>query len=149
MDFRLILSNILASFCQNDIAAVSVDKLEAISRARRIAAFVSRNSLWSSPADCSYDPAQYRDSLADHADTGTNEATAPASNVVRSEKITTALFRPAHEVASRAVGKWLIAPLPNPNARTRLFCFPYAGGGLASFRDWTQRFKPFSTLPWL
>jgi acyl transferase domain-containing protein/surfactin synthase thioesterase subunit/acyl carrier protein len=87
------------------------------------------------------DPAQYRDSLADHADTGTNEATAPASNVVRSEKITTALFRPAHEVASRAVGKWLIAPLPNPNARTRLFCFPYAGGGLASFRDWAQRFN--------
>jgi acyl transferase domain-containing protein/surfactin synthase thioesterase subunit/acyl carrier protein len=31
-------------------------------------------------------------------------------------------------------GKWLIAPQPNPSAKARLFCFPYAGGGLASFR---------------
>lgn len=25
---------------------------------------------------------------------------------------------------------------PNPAARARLFCFPYAGGGAASYRDW-------------
>jgi len=36
------------------------------------------------------------------------------------------------------VGKWLIAPRPNPNAKGRLFCFPYAGGGLVSFRSWSQ-----------
>jgi len=35
-------------------------------------------------------------------------------------------------------GKWLIAPRPNPGAKARLFCFPYAGGGLASFRAWPQ-----------
>jgi acyl transferase domain-containing protein/surfactin synthase thioesterase subunit/acyl carrier protein len=35
-------------------------------------------------------------------------------------------------------GKWLIAPRPNPDARARLFCFPYAGGGLVSFRAWPQ-----------
>jgi surfactin synthase thioesterase subunit/acyl carrier protein len=38
----------------------------------------------------------------------------------------------------RTSGKWLIAPQPNPNAAVRLFCFPYAGGGVASFRGWPQ-----------
>jgi surfactin synthase thioesterase subunit len=32
----------------------------------------------------------------------------------------------------------LIAPRPNPNAKARLFCFPYAGGGLVSFRSWAR-----------
>jgi len=41
---------------------------------------------------------------------------------------------------STAKGKWLIAPRPNPNAKARLFCFPFAGGGLVSFRDWPQQF---------
>ena len=43
-------------------------------------------------------------------------------------------------IATRPVGKWLIAPRPNPNANARLFCFPYAGGGLVSFRPWSQLF---------
>ncbi|HEX5211505.1 MAG TPA: SDR family NAD(P)-dependent oxidoreductase [Pseudolabrys sp.] len=41
---------------------------------------------------------------------------------------------------ARCPGKWLVAPRPNPNAAVRLFCFPYAGGGLGSFREWSQRF---------
>jgi acyl transferase domain-containing protein/surfactin synthase thioesterase subunit/acyl carrier protein len=40
---------------------------------------------------------------------------------------------PSTKTASRS-GKWLIAAHPNPSAKARLFCFPYAGGGLASFR---------------
>ncbi|WP_441260607.1 type I polyketide synthase [Bradyrhizobium sp. 521_C7_N1_3] len=47
------------------------------------------------------------------------------------------LSRPAREAVAVA-GKWLIAPRPNPNARARLFCFPFAGGGLVSFRAWPQ-----------
>jgi surfactin synthase thioesterase subunit len=35
---------------------------------------------------------------------------------------------------------WLIAPRPNPDAKVRLFCFPFAGGGLVSFRAWAQLF---------
>ncbi len=31
---------------------------------------------------------------------------------------------------------WIICPRPNPQARLRLFCFPYAGGGASSFRSW-------------
>lgn len=36
------------------------------------------------------------------------------------------------------VNKWIVCPRPNPNARMRLFCFPYAGGGASLFRLWTQ-----------
>ena len=31
---------------------------------------------------------------------------------------------------------WVIFPKPNPQARLRLFCFPYAGGGASIFRPW-------------
>jgi surfactin synthase thioesterase subunit/acyl carrier protein len=43
-------------------------------------------------------------------------------------------------VASHGTGKWLIAPRPNPAAKVRLFCFPFAGGGLVSFRTWAGLF---------
>ena len=85
-------------------------------------------------------PAENSDSLQHYTDAGRNGATVPAGNVVGVEKFTTAMFRPPHEGASHTTGKWLIAPRPVPNASVRLFCFPYAGGGLVSFRDWAQRF---------
>jgi len=31
---------------------------------------------------------------------------------------------------------WLICPQLNPQARLRLFCFPYAGGGTVIYRSW-------------
>ena len=31
---------------------------------------------------------------------------------------------------------WVTCPKPNPQASLRLFCFPYAGGGALSFRNW-------------
>jgi medium-chain acyl-[acyl-carrier-protein] hydrolase len=31
---------------------------------------------------------------------------------------------------------WLICPQPNSQARLRLFCFPYAGGGTVIYRPW-------------
>lgn len=33
---------------------------------------------------------------------------------------------------------WFVCPQPRFEARTRLFCFPYAGGTVAQFRDWPQ-----------
>ena len=36
----------------------------------------------------------------------------------------------------RATASWLIVPRPNPRARLRLFCFPYAGGGAATYLAW-------------
>lgn len=35
---------------------------------------------------------------------------------------------------------WIAFHRPNPQARLRLFCFPYAGGGASIFRTWVQAF---------
>lgn len=33
--------------------------------------------------------------------------------------------------------KWFVCPQPNPSAESRLFIFPYAGGGPAAFSKWS------------
>jgi medium-chain acyl-[acyl-carrier-protein] hydrolase len=33
---------------------------------------------------------------------------------------------------------WLFCPQPRPQASIRLFCFPYAGGGVAPYRTWAK-----------
>lgn len=43
---------------------------------------------------------------------------------------------------------WLICPRPNPRARLRLFCFPYAGGGTAIYRAWPSQL-PANVETWL
>lgn len=35
--------------------------------------------------------------------------------------------------------QWIMHSRPNPHARLRLFCFPYAGGGASLFRGWEDR----------
>jgi surfactin synthase thioesterase subunit/short-subunit dehydrogenase len=42
----------------------------------------------------------------------------------------------AGEGGSSERGSWLIFPKPNPHARVRLFCFPFAGGGSGTYRHW-------------
>lgn len=37
---------------------------------------------------------------------------------------------------------WLVTPRPNPAARIRLFCFPYAGGNANAFRSWADKLNP-------
>ena len=93
------------------------------------------------PNETAIGPAETGNSLHSHLDVGTNETTAPTSNADGAAKFAMAAFRPVHEIASHAVGEWLIAPRPIPNASARLLCFPYAGGGLVSFRAWAQLFN--------
>ena len=43
---------------------------------------------------------------------------------------------------SAPTGPWLTTRALNPQARLRLFCFPYAGGNAAIFRKWQDAFPP-------
>lgn len=38
--------------------------------------------------------------------------------------------------SSTVTTPWLVCPKPNPQARLRLFCFPYAGGNAMIYRQW-------------
>jgi acyl transferase domain-containing protein/surfactin synthase thioesterase subunit/acyl carrier protein len=47
--------------------------------------------------------------------------------------------RPPSTGTSKIAGHgWLVFPRPNPSARMRLFCFPYAGGNAATYRPWAD-----------
>jgi hypothetical protein len=37
---------------------------------------------------------------------------------------------------------WFYCPQPKPQARLRLFCFPYAGGGIVVYRTWPNHLPP-------
>ena len=40
--------------------------------------------------------------------------------------------------AATTLGSWIAGHEPNPQARLRLFCFPYAGGSASMFRIWSN-----------
>lgn len=42
----------------------------------------------------------------------------------------------------RITSPWFNCAKPDPNARLRLFCFPYAGGGAAIYRGWENYLPP-------
>ena len=44
----------------------------------------------------------------------------------------------AESGAGDVQGQWLVCPQPRPDARVRLICFPYAGGGASAFKDWVE-----------
>jgi len=84
-----------------------------------------------------------------------DEATAPQPTVVQPEQFagawpiaadaTTAdeaRPQPIMAQSERAAGKWLINVGQRPAPRLRLFCFPFAGGGSAVYRNWAQHIDP-------
>jgi medium-chain acyl-[acyl-carrier-protein] hydrolase len=41
-------------------------------------------------------------------------------------------------ITATAIDSWIAFRKPNPQARLRLFCFPYAGAGASIFRTWSD-----------
>jgi surfactin synthase thioesterase subunit len=50
--------------------------------------------------------------------------------------------RPVVRTSEVSGGGWIVRPRPNPTARLRLFCFPYAGGNAATYRPWVDTLDP-------
>jgi len=44
---------------------------------------------------------------------------------------------------SKIFNHWITCPAPNPAARLRLFCLPFAGGGASVFRTWARALPRF------
>lgn len=42
----------------------------------------------------------------------------------------------------RSTSPWFVCAKPDPHARLRLFCFPYAGGGASIYRGWQNYVPP-------
>lgn len=40
------------------------------------------------------------------------------------------------------MNRWVLAPVPRPQARLRLFCLPAAGSGASMYRGWPRRLPP-------
>jgi surfactin synthase thioesterase subunit len=121
------LSGLFAQRAKNDTADFDA--------AAHSAAAIAANAH--APHEAAIEPAENGNGALDYYDVGAIGVTLPA-NVPGNEA--GAVTQPTDEAASRSAGKWLIAPRPNPDAKVRLFCFPYAGGGLVSFRSWAQLF---------
>jgi surfactin synthase thioesterase subunit/NAD(P)-dependent dehydrogenase (short-subunit alcohol dehydrogenase family) len=52
------------------------------------------------------------------------------------------VLRECGKSAEMAGHDWLVFPRPHTAARTRLFCFPFAGGGAATYRSWADALHP-------
>ncbi len=48
----------------------------------------------------------------------------------------------SHSWVIPAASDWLVFPKPNPDARLRLFCFPYNGGSSSVFLSWSDELPP-------
>jgi epothilone polyketide synthase C len=53
-----------------------------------------------------------------------------------------AVAEPTGAAPGAAAGAWLVVVGPRPAPRFRLFCFPFAGGGSAVYRNWAQSLDP-------
>ena len=61
----------------------------------------------------------------------------------RSPEVEPGEIAPAKVPAAQIIGgRWLVIHRPNPRATIRLFGFPFAGGGAATFRPWADRLDP-------
>jgi acyl transferase domain-containing protein/surfactin synthase thioesterase subunit/acyl carrier protein len=132
------LSNLFAGITKNEAASVG-SALPEQSPNRAAVQYTNDHT----PDEVAAYPTEDRSDAEVYAEPGTTEKIlhdGRLTNGSGAQNFATAFLRPAGEAVSRGPGKWLIAPRPNPDAKARIFCFPYAGGGLVSFRAWAKRF---------
>jgi acyl transferase domain-containing protein/surfactin synthase thioesterase subunit/acyl carrier protein len=55
-----------------------------------------------------------------------------------SDTATSATGPPVVRASEVSGDRWIVRPRPNPAARVRLVCFPYAGGNAATYRPWVD-----------
>lgn len=75
--------------------------------------------------------------LFDHAPAESDPSTGDADSSLDASP---SVKKPTSKAASS--GSWLVVQRPRPEARFRLFCFPFAGGGSAVFDNWGDAFDP-------
>ncbi len=46
-------------------------------------------------------------------------------------------------MSQRFVSAWITCPRPRPDARVRLYCLPFAGGGASAYRAWGTSLPPW------
>jgi surfactin synthase thioesterase subunit/acyl carrier protein len=97
----------------------------------RTAAANEQSAVWTEPVETPRLPLRPPAQFKEHLGIAGGQ---PADGV--GTKNLSSVAEVTNERTLRTAGKWLIAPRPRPTAKARLFCFPYAGGGLVSFRAW-------------
>jgi len=50
-------------------------------------------------------------------------------------------------MTNKTLGSWIVFRKSKPNARFRLFCFPYAGGGASIYRSWSEDLPEIEVCP--
>lgn len=134
------LSNLLAGTAKNEAASVGSALTIQNGKGRSPSGMVVQYTNEYAPDEVAAYPTEDRSDV--YQEPETNEKILHNGRLTNGSgaNFTTTFLSPAGEAVSNYPGKWLIAPRPNPDAKARIFCFPFAGGGLVSFRTWAQLF---------
>ena len=134
------LSNLLAGTAKNEVASVGSALTIQNGKGRSPSSMAVQYTNDYAPDEVAAYPTEDRSDV--YPEPETNEKILHNGRLTNGSgaNLATTFLRPAGEAVSHDPGKWLIAPRPNPDAKARIFCFPFAGGGLVSFRTWAQLF---------
>ena len=134
------LSNLLAGTAKNEAASVGSALTIQNGKGRSPSSMAVQYTNDYAPDEVAAYPTEDRSDV--YPEPETNEKILHNGRLTNGSgaNFATTFLRPAGEAVSHDFGKWLIAPRPNPDAKARIFCFPFAGGGLVSFRTWAQLF---------
>ena len=139
------LSGLLATTAKDQTVPAAPAKTSAVRNEKELAgSAVAQRINGHSLDETAINPAKLGNAPVVHSDAGWNEEASAGSgwtNGTTGTHDARTELHPVPEAAAQGPGKWLIAPRPNPDAKARIFCFPFAGGGVVSFRAWGELFN--------